>query len=218
MNQKTFIDTHIENILKDEQVKRYFDNAKSEVEKDLLKKGLEQSLETAYNSHAKDYFESKGWKSYVSKALRWTGLASNLAGTYMFWALGGAGFGLKGAGAVATGLAELIDNQQYEKYKKQEGIDKYVSKDGLKIATEGAANMALSYLPVGGEIWAFYRGTKKYDNKIVNRALEQAKGEFIKKFGDYKPSELKLVPLEDFADERYRIIDAEGSQVLKNAA
>ncbi len=219
MNQKTFIDAHIENVLKDKQVKKYFDNAKSEVEKDLLKKGLEQSLETAYNSNAKDYFESKSFGSDVSKyLLRPIGVAADLAGTYMFWTLGGAGFGLKGIGAVSKGLAELIDNAHYEKHKKVEGIEKYISKDGLKIATEGAAQMAASYLPVGGELWAFYSGAKKYDDKVVKRALKQAKGEFVKKFGDYKPSELKLVPLEDFADERYHVTDMEGTQVLKNAA
>ena len=112
MNNKTFIDSHITYLMeKDADVRKCFERAKTEQEKTLLKKGLEQSLETAYQSYAKEYFESKGIGSYVTKLLRWGALGADLAGTYMFWALGGAGFGLKGVGALAKIAAEYFDNK-----------------------------------------------------------------------------------------------------------
>ena len=114
MNKQQFIDSHINYLIeKDADVRKCFSSAKTEEQKTLLKKGLEQSLETAYQSHAQEYFESGKAGKYVSKILRGAALGADLLGTYLFWALGGAGFGLKGVGALAKLGAEYIDNKHY---------------------------------------------------------------------------------------------------------
>jgi hypothetical protein len=202
MKKHEFIDTHVEHLMeKDADVRRYFERAKTDQEKELLRKGLEQSLETAYNSYAKDYFESGGTGKTVSKLLRYAALGADLIGSYsLLFSL--AGFGFKGVGALAKAAAEYLDNKHYEKHKNLEGI---VTKDGLKIATEAAGQIGSAYIIPGSEIWAFLRGTKKYDEKIAGQALYRAKTEFIKRFGEVLPEkkELKLVPLEEFVDQRY---------------
>jgi len=207
MNQKKFIEDHIETMMRDKTIKNYLDNAKSEVEKDLLRKGLEQSMETAFNSHASEYFDSKGVASKFSKYfLRPAAAVADGIGSYGVWFSGGSLFGFKWLGLGLKGAAELIDSVHFKKHEKASGLEKVVSTDDLKIAAEAGVNAALSYypyLPFISEAWAWYRGTKKYDNKIVGRALEQAKGEFVKKFGDYKPVELKIVPKEEFANPQY---------------
>ena len=167
-----------------------------------MKKGLEQSLETAYNAYAKDYFESKNAGGYISKILRTASLGTSAIWAYSFFVFGGAGFGVLGIGALAKVAAEYIDNKHYEEHVKKSGLEKIISKDGLLLAGEAAGQLAASYLP-GGEIWAFLRGTKKYDANIANGALYRAKEEFLKRFADAVKEEPKLVPLKEFRDPRY---------------
>ncbi|MEM4243161.1 MAG: hypothetical protein QXM31_04650 [Candidatus Woesearchaeota archaeon] len=203
MKQQEFISTHLNDLIsKDKDIMRYFERAKTDNEKNLLTKGLEQSLEAAYNAYAKQYFESGKIGRYVSKIMRGLALGADMIGTYAFWALGGAGCGFKGLGILGKLAAEAIDNRHYEKTKGIEGI---VTKDGLSLAGEAFGQVAAGFAPYGGELWAFLRGQKKYDEKIIKHALYFAKSEFIKRFGDVLPEkkELKLVPLEDFVDQRY---------------
>jgi len=210
MKKQEFIDTQLDKIIEnDKDIKKYFNNAQSEEEKTVLKGGLKQSLENAYHAYAKEYFDNKGLGSYLSKFLRWTGAAADAVGTYAFWALGGAGFGFKGVGLAEKTLADLIDNRHYEKYRKTDSkLEKHISKDGLGILGEGIAERAAAYLPLGvGELADLVRGTKKYDSKILLKALYHAKNDFIKTFGDYKPVKKDVIPLDNFRNPHYATID-----------
>lgn len=196
----------------DEDVKKYFQDAKTPKEKELLEKGLRQSLESAYREYAKEYFETKGLGSYVSSFLHIGGAAADLIGTYMFWALGGAGFGFKGAGLVSKSLADLIDNAHYERTRKPDNaVDAVISTDGIELFGETLAERAAAYLPLGvGEISDLLRGSQKYDSKITARALYHAKNDFIKGFGKYEPSEeTKIVPLKHFLNPAYAGMDGD---------
>jgi hypothetical protein len=207
MKQKKFTERYLDNMMQDKDIQKYFNNAKSDEEKELLKRGLKQAMDNSYEKFAGDYFGKKGFGSYVSSFLRWTGAAADVAGTYLFWTFGGAGFGMKGVGLVEKSLADVIDNRHYEKYRRKDGIkDKYITKDGMLIIGEGIAERAAAYLPIGvGEVADLLRGTKKYDAKIIGQALYHAKKEFIKQFGDYKaPEEPKIVPLENFRNPAYK--------------
>ena len=208
MKKQMFIDTYVKNLIeKDKDVKKYFDIAKTAEERELLERGLKQALDNAYTSYAKEYFDTKGLGSYFSTFLRWTGAAADVVGTYAFWALGGAGFVSKGVGLLEKTVADYIDNKHYEKYKDKD-LGK-VSKEGLEIITEGILERAAAYLPIGvGELADLLRGTKKYDSKIVLRALYRAKNSFIKQFGDYKRKEPPIVvPLKTFRNPAYTLDD-----------
>lgn len=209
MNKQDFVSNGVRLIQKDADIRACFDRAKTAQEKELMQKGLEQSLETAYNAYAKDYFESSNAGGYISKILRTASLGANALGTYAFWALGGAGFGLLGLGALAKVGAEYIDNKHYEEHVKKSGLEKIISKDGLLLAGEAAGQLAAGYIPVGGEIWAFLRGAKKYDASIVKGALYSAKDEFLKRFGEVAKDKPRLVPLTVFRDPRYAAEPAE---------
>ncbi len=212
MNKQEFIDTHIERLIADDaDVKACFGKTGTEQEKILMKKGLEQSLESAYDSCAKEYFESGRIGRYVSKILRYGALGADILGTYLFWSFGGAGFGFKGVGALSNAGAEFFDNRRYEKNRKAEGIERIISKDGILIASESAGQIAASYLPIGAEVWAFLRGPKKFDEKIVKQALYAAKYDFVARFGDITESvlpvsepALRIVPVSNFADPEYK--------------
>jgi hypothetical protein len=202
MNKNDFVSNGIGLIEKDSAISDLFKRAKTDQERELMKKGLEQSLETAYNTYAKDYFESKNNGGYISKILRAASLGTGAIWGYAFFAFGGAGFGLFGLSALAKVAAEYIDNKHYEEHVKKSGLEKIISKDGLLLAGEAAGQLAASYIP-GGELWAFLRGTKKYDSNIANGALYHAREEFLKRFGEVIKEEPKLVPLTVFRDPRY---------------
>ncbi|MBW2970464.1 hypothetical protein KY309_02185 [Candidatus Woesearchaeota archaeon] len=209
MNKQKFIDTYVNKMIEnDEKIRKCFEMAGTEEEKTLLRKGLEQSLDTAYQKYAQEYYESGKTGKCISKILRAGAFGANLAGTYLFWAGGGAGFGIgKGMGALANLAAEYIENKHYEKTKKTDSrLEKIISKDGLMIAGEAAGQNLISYLPVGGEIWGFLRGTKKYDEKVAKRAIYHAKNEFMKRFGEQKemPETAQIVPISEFMDPRYK--------------
>ena len=206
MKQNKFTETYLDKMIeKDPDIQKYFSGA-DDKQKDLLRRGLKQSLDNSYERFAKDYFGKKGFGSYVSSFLRWTGAAADLTGTYLFWAFGGAGFGAKGIGLAEKTLADIIDNKHYEKHRIKDGLkDKYITKDGMLILGEGLLERMAAYLPLGvGELADLARGTKKYDSKIVAQSLYHAKKEFIKQFGNYqKPEETKIVSLDNFRNPIY---------------
>ncbi len=203
MKRQEFVGKHLDHLINsDEDIQRYFANAGTEKEKELLKKGLEGSLDAAYEKYASGYFNSKGIGSYVSTFLRWTGAAADAIGTYLFWSFGGAGIGIKAIGFGEKTIADLIDNYHYEKHKVNDGT---VTKDGLSILAETAVERAAALWPLGvGEVADLYRGTRKYDSKILGQALTHAKLDFIKKYGTYEPQESpKIVSLDSFRNKRY---------------
>ena len=188
---------------KDKQLQSYF-QTDSQEELELRKKGLHQSLENAYHMYAQEYFDSKGMGSYIATFLRKGGAVADILGTYLFWVGGGAGFGLKGLGLGAKSLADLIENAHYEKHKGD--IEGIVTKEGIQIASEGLLERVVAYLPLGvGELADLLRGTQKYDQSILARAVQKAKIDFIKNHGNYVAPELKIIPLDAFKNKDYSL-------------
>ena len=213
MNKAKFIDTYVEHLMKDDpDIKKYFDKAAPE-RRTVFEEGLRQSLDHSYEQYAGKYFNSKGLGSSLAKFLRWTGAAADAIGTYMFWALGGAGFGFKGIGLAEKSLADLIEARHFQKQADISLTDRL--KDTGKIVAEGLVERAAAYLPLGvGEFADLLRGTGKYDAKVLAGALANAKLDFIKKYGRYEAPEAKIIPLDSFRDRRYATLD----ERLKKAA
>lgn len=208
MNEKKFKDKFLETLVEDKDVAKYFAKANSDTEKQILKDHLEDSLEEAYNIYAKDYYNTKGFGNYLSGGLRVLGGVGDAVGTYAFWALGGAGFGIKGLGIGAKSLADVIDHAHYETHTKamNEKLDlKEKIFDRLELAGESFVTRAAAYLPLGvGEITDLVRGFNKYDSKINDRTIYLAKDNFLKRIGAYQKKEgLKTVPLKHFANPAY---------------
>ncbi len=208
MNKESFVKEHLEYILNnDDDIRKYFDQAKTPEEKSLLEKGLKHSLETSYEKYAEGYFKDRGFEGYITKMLRIGGTAADVVGTYMFWTAGGMGIKLIGAGSKT--LADIVDYYHYKKYAQDEGVAETAKNDALIIG-EGLLERFAAYCPYGvGEVMDFFRGTKKFDSKIIKQAVYHAKDDFIKQFGDYKAvEERKMIPLGYFDHPAYAGIDA----------
>ncbi|MFA5857347.1 MAG: hypothetical protein WC867_08345 [Candidatus Pacearchaeota archaeon] len=137
--------------------------------------------------------------------LRFTGAISDFVGSYMFWALGGAGFGFKGVGLLEKSVADAIDEAHYIKHARHDSLEDSV-KDNAKIISEGLVERAAAYLPLGvGEVADLLRGKSKYDAKVTEDALNNAKDNFY----DYvtRPDNLKIAGLENFKDSYETSLD-----------
>jgi hypothetical protein len=194
MNRDKFVKNNLDTLINDADIAKYTTQA-SEEDKKLMHDNIRESLGSSYDKYAKEYFESKGAGSYLSKFLRWSGAGLDVVGTYAFWALGGAGLGLKFLGLGAKTAADAIEGAHFERHQKDATIG-----DRLKIAGEGLAERAAAYLPLGvGGVADLVRGTSKYDSQITKRSVYRAKDDFIKRFGNYKkPQGPKVIPLSDF--------------------
>jgi hypothetical protein len=204
MSREEFIQGYLERLTEeDSDIKRHFARASNE-ERERLTDTLRYSLGKSYDTYAKDYFDSKGLGSYVSTFLRGTGAAADAVGTYMFWTLGGAGFGFKGVGLLEKTIADAIDDAHYIKHAKTDSLAERI-KDQAKITGEALAERAAAYLPLGiGEIADLLRGRNKYDAKVTERALSHAKQNFF----DYvtRPEEkLKILELSKFKNPDYAL-------------
>jgi len=206
MNREKFINRYLEKLVEDDGIKNYFDQAESEREREMLKENLRASLERSYDTYAKEYFDSKGIGSYVSTLLRYGGAVADAIGTYMFWALGGVGFGVKGLGLVGKSAADVIEARRYAKHTKTEELSDKVS-DSAKIAGEAVVERAAAYLPLGvGELADLMRGKSKFDRKVIGRAVQYTKNNFV----DYLKKEEKepyIVKLENFRNPAYANIE-----------
>lgn len=212
MTREKFVSGYLEKLIKDKDINKYYTGIEDPKQKELFKEKLRDSLGKSYDVYAKDYFENKGIGNYASSFLRGTGLVSDLAGTYMFWALGGAGFGLKGVGLAEKSLADLIDSRYYAKHAKTDSLTEKVKDVGLELG-EGAVERIAAYLPLGvGEVADFMRGKNKYDAKVTARALGYTKQNFL----DSIKSEEKqptIIPIDYFKHPAY----SENEQVLSQA-
>lgn len=192
--------------MSDEDIKRYFENAESEREKAVMRKGLMDALEDSYKDYAENYFESMGLGRYLSTFLRAGGLVTDLLGSYLFWVGGGAGFGFKGLGVVGKSIADVIDARGFRRYA---GADKGIEriKDKAEIVGEGLLERIAAYFPVGvGEITDFLRGKRKFDEKVIKRAVYRAKEDFKERFAAYKEGrerEPRIIELERFRNPDY---------------
>ncbi|MBS3093013.1 hypothetical protein J4456_00345 [Candidatus Pacearchaeota archaeon] len=202
MNKEKFTKTYFEKLLDDEGIEKYFNQAKTEREKEMLKENLRLSLEKSYETYAKEYFDSKGIGSYLSTFLRYTGAGADTLGTYMFWALGGAGFGAKGIGLLEKTAADALDSYHYAKHAKGTLTEK-VGDESMALG-EGVATRAAAYLPLGvGELADLMRGKNKFDNKVVGRAVEYAKNNFVDYLKRVEEKEPYIVPLQRFKNPAY---------------
>ena len=209
MNKNEFVKGYLEKLVDDKDIRKYFDDLNTNNEKELFRGHLKHSLESSYDTYAKEYFDSKGLGSYLSTFLRLTGSAADAVGTYMFWALGGAGFGVKGVGLAEKSVADVIDGHHYAKHAKDLG-DKI--KGGALAASEGLVERAAAYLPLGvGEISDLMRGRSKFDNKVTSAALKYAKSNFIdyiKSIEDKeKEKQPKIIKLDKFRDPNYTTLE-----------
>jgi hypothetical protein len=200
MRRQKFVEKGLDSLLEDKDIQKYISSAPVE-ERERMEAELEQSVGIAYDKYASEYFETKGLGSYVSKFLRGVGGVTDVLGTYLFWAAGGAGLGLKFTGVGIKSAADLIDYAHYEKHQKGATLA-----DRLKIGGEGLVERAAAYLPIGvGELADLLRGTSKYDRRVVIRARAYAKKAFLDKIGqEYEETDdPQIVPLANFKDPRY---------------
>jgi len=200
-SKEKFVRGYLEKLIeKDADLRDVFDKAESDTERNFLKTKLKESLENSYDTYAKEYFSSKGVGSYVSTFLRAGGGIADAIGTYAFWTLGGAGFGIKGVGLAVKSLADLIDGYHYKKTSKKDEDE--TERKWLQ-RLETAVTRSVAYAPLGiGELTDFLRGKSKYDNKITVRALSHAKEYFF----DYIKGErerLKIAELKNFRNQDY---------------
>ena len=197
MAREDFVREYTDRMInRDADIKKEFERAKTDDERNFLRKSLKYSLMKSYDTYAKEYFENKGIGSYVSTFLRTMGGIADAIGTYMFWTFGGAGFGIKGVGLLEKSVADVIDYYYFAKHAKGTSIKQKIS-DEAKILGEVLVERAAAYLPLGmGEVADFLRGTNKYDAKITRRAIATAKENFF----DYvrKIEEPKIISLDNF--------------------
>ncbi len=211
MDKTRFIETHFEDLLKDREIQPYLERAETEREREMLKQNLVGSLERSYETYAAEYFDTKGLGSYLSTFLRYKGAATDAVGTYMFWALGGAGFGVKVVGLLEKTLADAIDERHLAKHAKTETLGEKVRDEALAVG-EGALERAAAYLPLGvGECADLLRGRSKFDNKVISRAVKYAKESFldyVRKVEESKPVTVRekepyMIPLDELRDPHY---------------
>ena len=202
MNKEKFVGNYLEKLLEDQDIKKYLSRAQTDREREMLKENVRISLERSYDTYAREYFDSKGIGSYLSTFLRYTGAGADAIGTYMFWALGGAGFGIKGIGLLEKSTADLIDNYHYAKHAKGSLTEKV--SDEAKAIGEGLTERALAYLPLGlGEATDLMRGRSKFDNKVTARAVQYAKRNFMNYLTRMEEKEPYIVGLDTFKNPSY---------------
>ncbi len=209
MNRNKFIKRYLEKLIEDKDIQRYFDLTENEREREMMRENLRLSLERSYDTYAKEYFDSKGIGSYLSTFLRYTGAGADVIGTYMFWALGGAGFGVKGIGLLSKSTADAIDSTHYARHAKTKTLSEKVTNES-KAFGEGVVERAAAYLPLGiGELADLMRGRKKFDNKIIGRAVQYAKNNFVDYLKRVEEKEPYIVSLDKFKNPAYAKVELE---------
>lgn len=202
MKKEKFVNKYLERLVEDKDIHEYFDRTQSEREREMLRENIRVSLERSYDTYAKEYFDSKGIGSYLSTLLRYTGAVTDAVGTYMFWALGGAGFGLKGVGFLSKSAADAIDSYHYARHAKGT-LGEKVS-DEAKAVGEGLVERAAAYLPLGvGELADLMRGRKKFNNKVIGNAVKYAKKDFLDYITRVEEKEPYIVSLDKFRNPAY---------------
>lgn len=205
MTREKFVSGYLEKLIeKDDDIREIFDNADPE-QKSKLRSKLQYSLENSYDTYAKEYFDSKGVGSYLSTLLRVGGAAADVTGTYMFWALGGAGFGIKAIGLAGKSVADMVDGYHYKRHSKTDGLSDKV-KDSSYILGEGLIERAASYTPFTfgvAEMTDLFRGRSKFDKKVTNRSLSYAKQDFINYVKREEITEPKTISLANFKNKYY---------------
>ena len=180
-NAGDFADRHLDKLMESAELRQYFfdesGKRKTDPGTEALRDSLRDKLVAGYDTDAKSYFEDRGFLSkYVSPVLRGLGFGADVAGTYLFWAMGGAGLGLKAVGAGIKTVADTIDMVHYLRHN-HEGYD-FGSLPAL--VGETVAERFAAYWPLGiGEVADLVRGRSKFDGKVTRKTLYDAKKSFL---------------------------------------
>ncbi len=203
-----FAEKHIGKILEDPSVRHYFfdaaGNPRADEQATAFRQRVQEILREAYALHAQKYFEDKGFLAkYIAPALRLVGVGADLAGTYLFWVLGGAGMGLKAGGLGAKTIADVIDGAHYLRHN-HEGYD-LLQLPGL--VGEATLERAAAYLPLGvGELADLLRGESKFEEAVAEEAIKYTRERVFEELGkEYKrtPKRQRVVAAEYFRDPAY---------------
>lgn len=131
-------------------------------------------LRHSHERYLADYYQRRGSGKKLATTLRWLGFAGDITGTYIFWTLGGAGFGFKFAALVLKTVADGLDAAAYQRHRKSLK-KKNVHPPRARIAAEGLLERVLAYLPYGvGEVLDLARGRRKFDEPLNRVAFLQA--------------------------------------------
>lgn len=176
MKAGAFINKYMKQLLKRERIQA--DLAKRTDRKRGLA-DLAELLQFSYHRYLEDYYARRGYGKTLAMLFRFAGLACDLTGTYLFWALNGAGFGFKFAGLLIKTIADMVETTAYRKHiANMKG--KNVRPRGWLTAGEGVAVRLLAYAPYGiGEILDFIRGARKYRQSLNRMAARQAEKAFV---------------------------------------
>lgn len=208
-----FVKEHLDDLIRnDEVVSHYFQDENGRLlEKDspLFRERaglLEESLEKSYDIDLKKHDHRTIAQTFVARPLRYLAAGLYVFGTAAFIGLPGpAGFGLAGAGAGASSIADAIDSHAYVSHDQ-------LSKGQIAAsAGEGVAEKVLGYFPIGTGLLDVYRGNRKFENKVnANRepkleyALTYAKTNFIRKLKlEDDDNGRRIIPISEFRDDRY---------------
>ena len=207
-----FAENYLDQILEDPSLRLYLFDASGKERTDdqalALRKRIRERLMEAYALHAQKYFEDKGFLAkYVAPALRWIGAGADLAGTYLFWTLGGAGLGLKAGGLGAKTLADALEGAHYL-WHNHEGYD-LLQLPGL--VGETALERVAAYLPLGvGELTDLVRGEAKFDDAVAEEAIKYTRERVFEDLGkEYKrtPKRRRIIAAEYFRDPAYAAVE-----------
>jgi len=126
MKKDKFVSSYMDSLLKDDKIKDFLERAETDEDREILKRRLKRELEDSYETYAFEYFDSKGIGSYLSTFLRYTGAVTDAVGTYMFWSMGGLGFGVKGIGILEKTAADAIDAAYFARYAKTDSLEEKI--------------------------------------------------------------------------------------------
>jgi hypothetical protein len=139
---------------------------------------MAELLRLAHERYLADYYHGRGSGKKLATTLRWLGFAGDIAGTYLFWTLGGAGFGFKFAALLIKTVADGLDAVAYQRHRKALK-KKNVRPPRARIAAEGLLERVLAYLPYGvGEVLDLARGRRKFDEPLNRIAFQQAENAY----------------------------------------
>lgn len=202
MNKEKFVSENLEKLMKDKDIKYHFRDS-DEKQYELLKESLRTSLQHSYDVYARDYFENRGIGNYASTLLRATGGVLDGMGSYLFWTMGGAGFGLKAIGLGEKLAADYLDSRHYAKHTKNLKLTERLT-DDAKISGELIAERAAAYAPLfGGELIDLLRGRSKFDDKVVKRAVQYGKNNFLDYMRRTEEKQPRIISLKELKNPDY---------------
>jgi len=222
MDKTKFINKNLEGLLGDKEVAGEFRKAGSDKERGYLRDKLEYFLGEEYDTRFEGYeMEDSGWLKrfglkHAPKGLRAAGLVAGLAGSGLaayiigqaavlsapiipaiFAAVPSYFFYKKLFALPASVAADAIEETRYAT-QAGGGVGEKV-KTSAKAGTESLFNKALAYAVPFGEVLDYFRGKRKWTDRMAKNAAYGAKNNFLK----YARGEVKFASLDRFKDPDY---------------